>query len=252
MLIITVIIIWPFSEHPGEFWLSLDVFIYVARNMSIFLVSYNIPGVFQENIIHAVNGSLWSLRFELLFYIILAIFGSIGLSKNRWIISIAVLLFACGMILFPESGNFFIDQFLRLGLFFTLGSLAAAYAKFIPIGSGYVVALAVAAFAFDVTIFRSTAWSVFFAYFLLWFAYAKIDGLLKFNKLPDISYGLYIYAFPIQQIMIETQLGGTPGHNLLYAAPLTVILATASWYLVESPALKLKRPSLRPRRSNDG
>ena len=66
-------------------------------------------------------------------------------------------------------------------------------------------------------------------------------GLAREGKLPaDLSYGVYIYAFPIQQLLV------TYGHLNHATAILAVIpFAAMSWFLVEKPALKLK-PGPRP------
>ncbi|MES2723643.1 MAG: hypothetical protein V4656_10880, partial [Pseudomonadota bacterium] len=64
-------------------------------------------------------------------------------------------------------------------------------------------------------------------------------GEVKSVRVPaDMSYGLYIYACPIQQILV---MSGTLSFWASVAA--TLPFAVASWFMVERPALRLKRPS---------
>ena len=86
----------------------------------------------------------------------------------------------------------------------------------------------------------------------------KIDGLAKIPWSGDYSYGLYLWAFPIQQIVQETVRTTHWLANALVSLPLTILLAAMSWHLVEKPSLDLadaglsraraKRPSLDRRR----
>ncbi len=71
-------------------------------------------------------------------------------------------------------------------------------------------------------------------------AYAPGRVLLQFNKLGDYSYGVYIYAFPIQQALIYLKPGISLGALILYTSVLTLGASILSWRLVEKPALGRK------------
>jgi peptidoglycan/LPS O-acetylase OafA/YrhL len=60
----------------------------------------------------------------------------------------------------------------------------------------------------------------------------------------DISYGAYVYAFPVQQLVVLLGLGVTPVANMLWAAVGTAIFAAASWFWVERPAMRSIRGSI--------
>jgi peptidoglycan/LPS O-acetylase OafA/YrhL len=74
---------------------------------------------------------------------------------------------------------------------------------------------------------------------------AYVPNLHFFNRFGDYSYGLYIYAFPIQQALILYFPGIRPLALFGVAFLLTLICAMLSWHLIESPALKLKSVSFR-------
>ena len=79
------------------------------------------------------------------------------------------------------------------------------------------------------------------AYSLFWLAYVPRGRILAYNRLGDYSYGMYIYAFPLQGLMVWLWGPMTPGLNIALALPATLVCSVASWHLVEAPALSLLR-----------
>ena len=79
-------------------------------------------------------------------------------------------------------------------------------------------------------------------YLVLYLAYAPLPWVSRFGKYGDFSYGLYIYAFPFQQLTVYLfgPQVGVLGLTLIAFVP-TLILAALSWHLIEAPAMKLKR-----------
>jgi peptidoglycan/LPS O-acetylase OafA/YrhL len=96
-----------------------------------------------------------------------------------------------------------------------------------------------------VACFVPFAWAGLFplagTYLLFWIAFnpsIKLHGAAKFG---DFSYGTYLYAFPIQQMIMRAW--GRPVNPLILfveAVPVTLVFAIASWYLVEYPFLRLR------------
>jgi len=78
------------------------------------------------------------------------------------------------------------------------------------------------------------------AYFLLYLAYVPAGFIRKYNLLGDYSYGVYIYAFPVQQSAAALIPGISTLHVILIAAPVTILLSAISWHLLEKRALGLK------------
>jgi len=78
-----------------------------------------------------------------------------------------------------------------------------------------------------------------YSYLVLFIALLPSVRAIDLDRWGDISYGVYIYAFPVQQLVIK-YISQTPLMVLAYASVFTTILAMASWHWVEGPALKLK------------
>jgi peptidoglycan/LPS O-acetylase OafA/YrhL len=78
--------------------------------------------------------------------------------------------------------------------------------------------------------------------YLLFFAAYVPDGWIRaYNRVGDYSYGVYIYAFPIQQALIELLPGSNGLENAALSTVVTIIFAILSWHLIEERALKLKQ-----------
>ena len=90
---------------------------------------------------------------------------------------------------------------------------------------------------------RGALFPVLLAYAVLVVAYHPRLRWRAFNRLGDYSYGLYIFSFPIQQILIAklgAPVASSPVTLLAAAFPVTLALAALSWHVVEQPALRQK------------
>jgi peptidoglycan/LPS O-acetylase OafA/YrhL len=85
------------------------------------------------------------------------------------------------------------------------------------------------------------------AYLVFYLAYVPAGIVRKFNQYGDYSYGIYIYAFPVQQSVIALYPSMSFMTFLLVSLAITFFFAYLSWQLVEKNALKLKRVSVFPK-----
>ena len=240
---------------PSDYFQSPDVAAFVLRNASGWVFRDRLPGVFTENPFpHAVNGSLWTIPYELLMYAGLC---AIGLMPGRWRIA-ALWTAAAGLALglcielvspdrlhrlswLPGRLGFDLGMVCALGGFFLAGALFAAFRRRVRFTwRGAAVAAIVLAAASPTAAFVLLAW-VALTYLLLFVAFA--DGpLVERTPRADYSYGIYLYAFPVQQTVAWFGFGPDRWlEALLVSSVVTFAFAALSWRLVESPALRLKR-----------
>ena len=220
--------------------LTLD---YAWRTASGWVFRDQVPGAFAVNPFpHAVNGSLWTLPVELRLYVAIGIAGVVGILARRglWIAAVAALfaLFVRWPELFPIAPNDKVTQ--ELALLFALGSLAWVWREAIPVSlAGLAIVLAVIVIN-PLALGRGALFPPLLTYAVLVAACHPRLLWPAFNRLGDYSYGLYIYAFPIQQTIVQLTPGIGPLPLFALAAPLTLFVAALSWHVVERPALGLK------------
>jgi peptidoglycan/LPS O-acetylase OafA/YrhL len=250
MLALTVLVAGPLlSTLPAaEFLTHRSTLRYLAKCATlIFDVDYRLPGLFDHNPYKAVNGSLWSMPWELRMYVLLlAMWVAARLALRRpspaWAGAVLLVLgvSASSLMVLHFKGSAHAIPVRLLFMFFTGASYYLLRGRVVL--SGRWMALAVGALL-AASLQREAFFVVYCVvtgYCLLWLAYVPSGPLRRFNRLGDYSYGTYIYAFPIQQITAMGIPGISPGAMIVVAGAATLIMAVGSWHLIEARALKLK------------
>ncbi len=242
--LLTALVVVPFATDPATRRpIAIGNFLMQTLRLQVFDVS----PVFVHNANpNALNGSLWSVPFEFWCYIGILLLGVTGMLRRRWLV---VAIFAAviawhfylsitgwlpgGKILgvifgFPLFWAIVLPFFLAGTLFHLFGGtelfrkplMIAAFAilvasNFIP--NGLLVTLPICG-----------------AYLLLGLAYLPLLRPLNLGRFGDFSYGTYLYAYPIEQLIVKYG-GGTmaPLKLFLLAAPLSVGVGALSWFLIE-------------------
>ena len=200
----------------------------------------------------AVNGSLWTIPMELKCYAVLAVLGVAGLLRSRWIIAVLTLVVLTTYAVAQPRGDWLMEflqptveqrWLLEFGLFFFAGVVLFLFGSFATKrrASWCVAACwALAALAMIARRPLLALWLVLPATVLA-FGRSSLPYLRRAGRFGDVSYGLYIYAFPVQQTMIWLYKDKLPwGVVLALTVMSTFALAFASWHLVEKRALRLK------------
>lgn len=144
----------------------------------------------------------------------------------------------------PTGKIYVAFQLARLGLCFLLGAFYHEFESVVPLRLDFAVALfAAAAFAIGTPGFAPIA-SLATAYFTFWCAFVPNNPWCKWTRTaPDYSYGIYIYAFPVQQAIIATLFNASTTQVMVLGFVITIGFAALSWHFVEKPALALKGAS---------
>jgi peptidoglycan/LPS O-acetylase OafA/YrhL len=230
------------------YFADLKTWLYVTRNLLLYPVTYDLPGVFTANPYpDAVNGSLWTLRLEFTCYLLVPLLDWRRMLRPRVVEALAVLAAAAYLVLAvlgPERVPAIALIGARFGFLFVAGA-ALHYRRDQPwLRSGATLAAAAAVFVLAAPF---AGWALLVTPLVLpvlvvAFALRPLPGLSSFSRYGDYSYGVYIYAFPVQQAWMHwvgpERLGmwAFTGLTVACVAP----LAAASWLLVEKPALDLK------------
>jgi peptidoglycan/LPS O-acetylase OafA/YrhL len=229
---------------------SRQVWEYVCVNSLVIAdkiqLRYALPEVFVSNAVAGnVNGSLWTLPYEVWLYIVLLAVGVSGLLGRRRAFNVAVLITAgIATVLRWRFGHIpFLGQdgnVERFAAYFFGGVAMYVNRSAIPMHAGIAGVLAVGAVVSRGTGVFPFALLLFLLYGSLWSAYVPRGMLRGYNRLGDYSYGMYVYAFPMQQSLVASASGIAPARLYLAAFLLTLCCAMLSWHYVERPALKLK------------
>lgn len=222
---------------------------YVFGNTLLDQTVHELPGVgFADNQVGLeINGSLWTLRYEFVMYLMVFV---LGLSR-RLNLAIALLLVAFGMMCLHFN---MLDEIEKWGLLFQLlsnwgwlvGFFAAGMALYklqhTRIFDGRIAFLALAGLVLSVPLREFIPlFPVFGCYLALWLALTPRLPVIPAARFGDLSYGLYIYGWPVEQTVIWLSGGRAAWWQVfLLALPLAAALAFLSWHLVERPMLRLK------------
>lgn len=225
---------------------------YVVNNLLLEMNQYRIGELLSGTPYGSVaggvwNGSLWTLWYEFMCYLMVAALGLVGIIRRSRILIVALCTCAYGVMLatqispavingMPVLADPWIARFVFLYL---LGTLLALYDNHIAM-SGRLALLAIAVIG---TTLQFGGWLALgypaLAYLLLWLAVRL--PFAAFDRPGDFSYGTYIYAFPIQMLLAAAgahRLGLVP--YVLLSLGVTTVAAAVSWHVVEKHALRLK------------
>ncbi|MEW2414326.1 acyltransferase [Streptomyces sp. NPDC046866] len=253
-----------FWEHESG---PLD---YLRNNVAIRVHQWGISGVLetaqQKGLAHnhSFDGALWSLEYEVLCYLGVALLALAGaragglVRARRAILAVAVAL---GCYLVDEAldnplvssidvqagaavavvGGWVVKWVCYLGFAFVIGMLIEVYKERIPVSAPLAVLSAVVMAATLHYGWFFVLGVPAFAYLLLWLAIRLPKPLRKVGSTSDYSYGIYIYGFVVEQSVAA--LGGARWGFAAYlglSAAGTLAAAALSWHLVERPAMRWK------------
>ena len=231
---------------------------YVLKNSAVAMLKPDIGGTPQGvPWSHAWDGSLWTLLPEVFCYITVAVLGVTGLLRRRWLIPAALAMALALSTLLPPWSVFAdaieaqqqIDPAkaalvlgavaTRFAVMFLAGALLCQFRDVIPARWSLVAVSVVIVLASSLLPNYRLIGGIPLTYAII------VSGALIHDKhlrlRTDLSYGVYIYAFPIQQLLVIWGLGSmNPVVFAVIAAFATVPLAALSWFLVEKPSLSLK------------
>jgi len=217
------------------------------------LLPPKVVGVFPGLPQPSLNASLWTIRFEFECYLAVAAFGMLGLLKPRLRVAIAIvaaLLLSLGIAGDVTGGHQIHESLLptlakdtRFFMIFAVGAIYFLFADRIKLnGAGAFVSVALLVPAMFSWHLAEPAFAVFGGYLIFWFAFqAPTIHLGRFTRADDISYGVYLYGWPVQTLIIWNVRDINPWLLSALAISVAAVLGYASWRLVEKPCLRLAR-----------
>jgi len=230
----------------GQYLTSPQTRQYVFENWTMFNPQYVLPGVFAHQPYNVVNGSIWTLCYEVTLYTLVPFLGVLLLRRWRLfgtmvVIGVAVLPWDHLPPAVPYLSGLNIAILATFGRYFLMGSLLYAWRDRVPLRWPVVLAVA-AAFGIGFGHWWG-AWISYAAlpYLVIYLARLDIAALRGRFRRRDLSYGLYVWAFPVEQSIVSVAGGHiAPLALCALALPVTGGLAALSWHFVEAPAMRAK------------
>lgn len=238
-VIFSFLVATVFAVHPFT-----DLFQHLQKldGTLVFIVSgLNGNWIFPGNpFAGTANGSLWTISWEFICYLIVAGLGVFGLFKRRvLILGIFILLLGVyvGAIL---NQLFILNSGCRFFGYFLAGTCAWLWRDKIILNNTFaLLAIFMTLFAAQFPPYFNVLMPLTGCYLVLWVGFAFHIKSMAWCDKTDLSYGVYLFAFPIQQILAY---GGIRNPWLMFALATPIVLGIAyfSWNYLEKPFLKLK------------
>ena len=258
-IILTAFIFIPFIDYTENYFISIslkDRVMYILNNIFLECRQFGIIGLL-DNVpyAYAINGSLWTLYPEFKGYIFIAAAGSLSLLKRYsfTIPGLLILLFLyynesvrpgstsiISQILSPIGFDWPDSSTLQLAIYLMTGIILYQLSDIICIRKhGYILSILVILLSIGFNVYTYVQ-PFILIYFILCFAYFLPIKIKSFEAYGDFSYGVYLYSFPVQQILsvYNIQNYGLVIYNLLTLV-IVFPLAFLSWKLIEKPCIDL-------------
>lgn len=265
--------------YPGfivNFWLCVFALApFVGAGLSVFqrhAVAFNIarmlllaepaaPGAFSNMPYPALNGSMWTIAYEFRCYLLVALLGSVGAFNGRFRYVLLAGVLGClivnglgvaretvgvaPILLGSPSQNFHLFGVFGAGMLFFLFERNVVYDDRFALSAA--AALLVCLFFESIAVL---AIAVFGAYLIFWFGFRyKVLSISLFANKTDLSYGIYLYAWPVQATIAYFNRSINPWTLSIVTLFLSSAAAYVSWTFVEKRALTLAhRPTPKWRR----
>jgi peptidoglycan/LPS O-acetylase OafA/YrhL len=220
---------------------------------TLFIFRMSLPPVFPGNPYPVLNGSLWTILYEFRCYMVVLAAGVLGILRPRlWLVAtvtlLAFLIVPAMTKHLPWPSSFYSvlgdpTELLRLASIFFVGGCFFLFRERIPFRPALaIVALCgLLAIRFSLPVEMEAAFVLLGGYLLFYFGAKPSAALAWMSRVPDISYGIYLYGWPVESYLIW-RFHSFPWLIFLESTVICFGLGWLSWTFVESPAMKL-RPS---------
>lgn len=221
------------------------IFVKFLGNFSLFHQHYFLPHLFlsTRHSLHSVDGSIWSLPYEFLLYSFIPLY---FITEKKQINTYCLILILIGA-LFLNHKNLVVLPLIDLNVLihlvipFSIGILLAKYFE-----KRFLIYILWTCLVLSLIQSQGKSYEFVFIiesiviFYFFWFL--KKMKHISTKGIPDVSYGIFLYGFFIQQIFIDLDFTSESAFNLyiLWSGLSTLAIALLSWYIIERPFLRIK------------
>ena len=246
-VLFVMLIIGPLATKAplAEFFSDPSWYLQPIKVLTFLDTDMTMPRIFETNGEQLGSAPLWTLRFEVLAYIgTLAVF-SLGMLRKKWMVLSQFVLPSLGWIIGVSFGLFehvpaTIENLFRFGIAYGLGATIYAYRDRLSFSWLALGTLAVASYLLRETAVVEVIVNTLLAWVVFRIAYLRMPRFKWMQRIPDLSYGIYIYHWCVLQLLFYWVPHLSVLELFALSFPPTVGLAALSWYIIEKPALRSK------------
>ncbi|NOU37148.1 MAG: acyltransferase [Ferruginibacter sp.] len=246
--ILSVFILGPFFTELStkEYFNKFNTFAYFRNIMPLFGIQFDLPEVFKNNIAEAgVNGSMWTLIVEERLYLIVGLLFLLKEKRQNWFVYFVGLLNSVWLI-HIFIFNYKLIEYLNGGhIFYALIFLNSSclYLLNFDFKSRKTIIIAGSAFFLFLVQYFSLSQPIQVVLIpLIVISLANVKSITNnLGKYGDFTYGIYIFSFPIQQILVSLNLiNNNPIKLFFFTLAIVTPMSVLSWHLLEKKILLLK------------
>ncbi|MBS1914781.1 MAG: acyltransferase [Bacteroidetes bacterium] len=241
-----IVTTWNITDY-----FSNSVFFQFLTSAFLVEIKYVLPGVFEHSLMGnpSVNSSLWTITLELKLYLLILIWGVLKTRYKNFILAVVMIVTLILGQFFRDEAEIVLSKFfhkpillfgyLNFGVLFLAGIFCNIYKKKIIIKPWWMPAITILLLLIYL---KNMLVITFFLVPLmtLYIATIKVSFFKKITPKADLSYGIYVFAFPVQQL-VANYIKPQDSWTFFFLSILFVLpLAVFSWYVVEKKALQLK------------
>ncbi|WP_201832226.1 acyltransferase family protein [Microvirga zambiensis] len=230
-----------------EYFVSPGLRRFIQSTLLSFKTNIALPGVFADNPFSFPMGTVWTLKYEVMCYAGVFLIGLVGLLRSRIAalgLVVGLALGLAGLDLLRPDAPKGMETALRLPLIFAFGGALYVWRDRARLSGSVVLALILVTWLSADTFLYKTLLFTGTAYGILWLALAPAVTRFAYEPKADLSYGTYLYGWPIQQSLHALWPSAAAGLLLAPSLAITLMVAALSWTLIEKPALGLKAKAL--------
>jgi peptidoglycan/LPS O-acetylase OafA/YrhL len=242
VVVLSAVALFPLSTLPAAQYFGPEFWKFLAPSLIFLKVSGSLPGVFTLNSYPAVNGVLWTLRVEVVFYLSVPlivylcrrlgekkVLGTLFCLSSLWRIAFQSLA------LNHPSNRIYADlqqEFPSQLIYFIAGIVLLLYFDKLKLHLPAILGITICLFLADHLFLKGFVDILWISGIVFFFGFWRYMG--NFAKYGDISYGTYIVHFPMIQAMIALGLAKqSPAIFLPVALSCILVAAFLLWHLVE-------------------
>lgn len=203
-----------------------------------------LPETFVHNTVDQTNEPLWTIKYELLAYCGLVAVAALGLLRPLLTVPAWVALLIVMLAGWKGTGENVdaLQHAVRFAFCFSSGVVAYQFANRVRLSVPLASMVVVVGLLLPASPMAAPISILSFGYFALAIGAARNRLLYAVTRHGDFSFGLYLYAWPVQQALMHhiSWLHPTVLFHSMASIAVAGTLAVLSWYLVEKPALALK------------